>query len=449
MKKALVITVVLALLFTLSNAIFLPASAEPEDLSELSIDEGDVSEESLESNPVDDSALEADTVYGDTNGDKSIDMKDVLLIRKYMAGFGSKGMNLKAADANGDTSIDMKDVLLIRKYMAHMITVLGPDSREEVFTYYAGGVIESKKVYDGNHYLLESYSYDPSGELSEYTIFTNDSEGRPVTEKTYDDEDNLLSSYAYSYSEETSDVTVTEYDKDDNIRSVVTYNEDGLPLNELIYGEDNSVYHKAYAYDENGNMIAEKTYDGESETLVENYTYAYDENGNLILFQQLDGNDNLLGYEQHFYSSDDPEEENYHRIDEYSADDVLKTRSVSYNRKSDPLNDYSLYEMFENGVITSSTLNVYQDGVLVCLREEIYEEGVLTGFYLDTYMEGNKLDTTETYDAQGVIQKKIQYVYEDDDLIGEGEYLYEEGVLVSYEYHEISQTPPEETSEEE
>ncbi len=65
-----------------------------------------------------------DVMYGDANGDNKVDMKDVVLLRKYMANFDyDTGTSTVAvypgADANGDGSIDMKDVVLLRKYMAN------------------------------------------------------------------------------------------------------------------------------------------------------------------------------------------------------------------------------------------------------------------------------------------------------------------------------------------
>ncbi len=66
----------------------------------------------------------SDFIYGDTNGDGSIDMKDVVLLRKYMANYdydteSSSEVVEPGADANGDSNIDMKDVVLLRKYLAN------------------------------------------------------------------------------------------------------------------------------------------------------------------------------------------------------------------------------------------------------------------------------------------------------------------------------------------
>ncbi|MBR3289186.1 MAG: hypothetical protein IKI63_00240 [Clostridia bacterium] len=57
--------------------------------------------------------------YGDVNSDGNYDMKDVLLIRRLIAGAELTGIDEDAADANADGSVDMKDVLYMRRYIAH------------------------------------------------------------------------------------------------------------------------------------------------------------------------------------------------------------------------------------------------------------------------------------------------------------------------------------------
>ena len=69
------------------------------------------SEPSLPSDPV---------LYGDANGDGSVDMKDVLLTRKFIAKMNVQ-IDEAAADVNRDGSVDMKDVLLMRKFIAKLI----------------------------------------------------------------------------------------------------------------------------------------------------------------------------------------------------------------------------------------------------------------------------------------------------------------------------------------
>ncbi len=57
---------------------------------------------------------------GDANNDGDINMKDVLTLRKYIAGLEVE-IDEAAADANNDGDINMKDVLLLRKFVAGLI----------------------------------------------------------------------------------------------------------------------------------------------------------------------------------------------------------------------------------------------------------------------------------------------------------------------------------------
>lgn len=57
-----------------------------------------------------------DYIPGDINGDGTIDLKDVTLVRRLVTGY-SVTANKLAADVNGDGEITMKDVVLIRRYV--------------------------------------------------------------------------------------------------------------------------------------------------------------------------------------------------------------------------------------------------------------------------------------------------------------------------------------------
>ncbi len=65
-----------------------------------------------------------EVMYGDADGDKQIDMNDVISTRKYVTSFdydlGTSNVNVEAgADANGDGKINMKDIVLLRKYIVN------------------------------------------------------------------------------------------------------------------------------------------------------------------------------------------------------------------------------------------------------------------------------------------------------------------------------------------
>ena len=64
--------------------------------------------------------------YGDVNDDNTIDIKDALLLQKYVLGVNAPSINLKYADVTGDSKIDLKDLLNVKKYLAEWDIVLGP-----------------------------------------------------------------------------------------------------------------------------------------------------------------------------------------------------------------------------------------------------------------------------------------------------------------------------------
>ena len=75
----------------------------------------------LDDDPTDPQPTE---MLGDANNDGAVNMKDVLLMRKYLAGLDVE-YNAENADCNGDGEVNMKDVLMLRKYLANIIDTLG------------------------------------------------------------------------------------------------------------------------------------------------------------------------------------------------------------------------------------------------------------------------------------------------------------------------------------
>lgn len=63
--------------------------------------------------------------YGDANDDGAVNMKDVLLMRKYLAEIAVE-INLVNADVDVSGAVNMKDVLNLRKFLAEIIDHLGP-----------------------------------------------------------------------------------------------------------------------------------------------------------------------------------------------------------------------------------------------------------------------------------------------------------------------------------
>ena len=58
------------------------------------------------------------TMLGDVNGDGAVNLKDAVMIRRYIAGGWNVEMNTAAADVNGDGTVNLKDVVTIRRYIA-------------------------------------------------------------------------------------------------------------------------------------------------------------------------------------------------------------------------------------------------------------------------------------------------------------------------------------------
>ena len=61
---------------------------------------------------------ESDSSAGDVNNDGEIDLKDVVLIRRFIAGGWDVELDPEDADVNNDNEVDLKDVVLIRRYIA-------------------------------------------------------------------------------------------------------------------------------------------------------------------------------------------------------------------------------------------------------------------------------------------------------------------------------------------
>ena len=56
-------------------------------------------------------------VAGDANGDGKLNLKDVVLIRRWMAGGWNATIDENLADVNGDRTVNLEDVVLLRRYL--------------------------------------------------------------------------------------------------------------------------------------------------------------------------------------------------------------------------------------------------------------------------------------------------------------------------------------------
>ena len=58
------------------------------------------------------------TRMGDLNGDGTVNLKDAVLLRRYIAGGWNAEIDKNCADVNGDGEINLKDVVMLRRRIA-------------------------------------------------------------------------------------------------------------------------------------------------------------------------------------------------------------------------------------------------------------------------------------------------------------------------------------------
>ncbi len=102
-----------------------PSETEPTKTDPTGVESGAITTESsvTESSQTEPSRP-VEVFLGDTNDDGAVNMKDVLLMRKYLAGMDVT-YNAENSDVNADGVVNMKDVLVLRKYLADMVDHLG------------------------------------------------------------------------------------------------------------------------------------------------------------------------------------------------------------------------------------------------------------------------------------------------------------------------------------
>ena len=57
-------------------------------------------------------------IAGDANADKSVDVRDVTVMVRRLAGGWNVTIDEDAADVNGDHKVDLRDVVILRRYLA-------------------------------------------------------------------------------------------------------------------------------------------------------------------------------------------------------------------------------------------------------------------------------------------------------------------------------------------
>ncbi len=72
----------------------------------------------------DNNVLTISTNYGDLNGDQSVNAKDLMILRKHLAGY-TEQIDLNLADVYQDNKVNLKDCLLLRQFLADWDVALG------------------------------------------------------------------------------------------------------------------------------------------------------------------------------------------------------------------------------------------------------------------------------------------------------------------------------------
>ena len=60
----------------------------------------------------------SDSLRGDLNDDETVNLKDAVLLRRYIAGGWNVEPDESASDINGDGTVNLKDVVMLRRFIA-------------------------------------------------------------------------------------------------------------------------------------------------------------------------------------------------------------------------------------------------------------------------------------------------------------------------------------------
>ena len=229
-----------------------------------------------------------DVLYGDANNDGSINMKDVLTERRFLADLSTK-ISMTLGDCNGDGAVNMKDVLILRQYLAEIIDHIdgklpvATDKRLRSIHYYdedgvnfeigfytynkAGQMtLETDRLPDGTLLWKREYSYDKSGRQVG-CVYTPEDGAIIKTATTYDDKGNVL--------------TISKTNSAGTLLTKTTYqySEDGKRTTELWTDSAGKSEGKAvYSYNGSGQLVKEETFDA-SGTSIGTVKYSYNADG--------------------------------------------------------------------------------------------------------------------------------------------------------------------------
>lgn len=247
-------------------------------------------------------------IYGDVNGDKAVDMKDVLLLRKSLAKLTAPGYNADAADVLTDKVADMKDVLLLRRAILGSATIPqqpSPDTpthtvppqrfekqcQNVVMTAYemnSDGTVyktESQVRCNDSGNLIVKEMLDRRGNASVYQQFTLSGNGN-VKYRDIFDYDDFEYSYTYNYDASGRKTSTLCYGADGKLSWTEECVYNGNTMNYSQKGTDGTPYiRQTYTYDSKNNLQKMESFDADDAVIYrELYTY---ENNNVSSVEYL------------------------------------------------------------------------------------------------------------------------------------------------------------------
>ncbi len=134
--------------------------------------------------------------------------------------------------------------------------------------------------------------FDENKQIIEWTEYGWDEEGRMILNVEYDGNGAVTSRYTCEYDKNGNMLNSATYGENDQLegREEATYNEDGTTNTYLSYdGEENVIYRDAYTYNEQGKLIKEEiSYESDGEAYNSVSEYEYDSKGNQTLLLSYD-----------------------------------------------------------------------------------------------------------------------------------------------------------------
>lgn len=104
------------------------------------------------------------TIYGDVNNSGSVDVSDVVILSRYIAGdYLTSNVNMKYADVDKNTVLDTNDTKIILKYILHLISSLPYSESGSMFNYNSY-TVPTDEVRDYKKYNCST------GSISGYTL---------------------------------------------------------------------------------------------------------------------------------------------------------------------------------------------------------------------------------------------------------------------------------------